>query len=89
MEQDIIEDYYRRVEAAETEANKYQKLVNNYALYRLGIFGLFILSVCLAISVDETAIIIVAVIFLSIGFGWLINKQNHFEALKIYVSITF
>jgi hypothetical protein len=84
MEQDIIEDYQRRVEAAETEVNKYQKLLNNYALYRLGIFGLFILSVCVAISADQIGVVIVSVILLSIAFGWLINKQNQFEALKNY-----
>ncbi|MDB5141948.1 MAG: hypothetical protein JWQ66_661 [Mucilaginibacter sp.] len=84
MEQDIINDYSERVAAAKDLADKYQKLANNYSLYRLVIFGLFILAVCLAISVDQILIIVISAILLGFCFSWLITKQNHFEKLKNY-----
>jgi DNA mismatch repair ATPase MutS len=84
MAQDIINDYRERVTAAGEQADKYQKLVSNYSLYRLGIFGLFILSVCLAVSADEIIIIVVTAVISGLCFSWLITKQNHFESLKNY-----
>ena len=84
MEQNIINDYRQRAVTAEAEADKYQKLANTYSLYRLVVFGAFILSVCLAISFDEITIIVIATIILGIWFSWLIKRQNSSEALKNY-----
>ena len=84
VEQNIINDYRQRAVTAEVEADKYQKLANTYSLYRLVVFGAFILSVCLAISFDEIAIIVVATVILGIWFSWLIKRQNSSEALKNY-----
>ncbi|MGZ3820098.1 MAG: MutS-related protein [Mucilaginibacter sp.] len=84
MEQEIINHYQERVTLAAAEVDKYQKLANSYSLYRLVIFGFFILSVCLAISVDEILIIALSVIILGFSFSWLIKKQSHFESLKNY-----
>jgi DNA mismatch repair ATPase MutS len=84
MEQDIINDYKQRALFAQAEADKNAKLANTYSLFRLGIFGLFILSVCLAVSFDEIIIIIVSAVILGLCFSWLITKQNHFESLKNY-----
>ncbi len=84
MEQDIINDYTRRVAFAQQEADKYKKLANNYSLYRLLVFGLFILSVCVAIGVDQIFIIAFSLAVLIICFSWLIKKQNGFETLKNY-----
>jgi len=84
VEQNIINDYRARVAAAGERAEKYKKLLNTYSLYRLGIFVLFILSVCIAISLDETSIIIFSLLVLSLCFSWLVTKQNQFEALKNY-----
>ncbi|MDB5024759.1 MAG: hypothetical protein JWP78_2514 [Mucilaginibacter sp.] len=80
----MINDYRQRVTAAEARADEYQKLVSNYSLYRLGIFGLFILCVCLAVSFDEIMIIVVTAVISGLCFSWLITKQNHFESLKNY-----
>ena len=84
MEQDIINDYEHRAALAQTEIDKYAGLSNTYSLLRLGVFALFILSVCLAVSFDNMVIIIVGAIILSLCFSWLINKQNEFESLKNY-----
>lgn len=84
MEQDILDDYKERALFAQAEADKNAKLANTYSLFRLGIFGLFILSVCLAVSFDEIIIIIVSAVILGLCFSWLITKQNHFESLKNY-----
>lgn len=84
MEQHIVEDYQSRVKAAAGQVEKYQQLLNTYSIYRLGIFALFILSVCVAISVDEISIIIFSLLVLSLCFSWLVTKQNQFEALKNY-----
>ena len=84
MEQNIINDYSARVTAASEQAENYKKLLNTYSLYRLGIFALFILSVCIAISLDETFIILFSLLVLSLCFSWLVTKQNQFEALKNY-----
>jgi len=84
MEQDIINDYTQRVSFAQQEADKYKMLANNYSLFRLVVFGLFIVSVCLAIAVNEIFIIAFSLIGLIICFSWLIKKQNGFETLKNY-----
>lgn len=84
MDQNIINDYRARAAAANEQAEKYKKLLDTYSLYRLGIFALFILSVCVAISLDETAIIIFSLLVLSLCFSWLVTKQAQFEALKNY-----
>ncbi|MDB5151543.1 MAG: hypothetical protein JWR54_294 [Mucilaginibacter sp.] len=84
MAQNIINDYRERVTAAGAQADKYQKLVSNYSLYRLGIFGLFILSVCLAVSFDEIIIMVVTAVISGLCFSWLITKQNYFESQKNY-----
>ena len=84
MEQNILNSYRIRVSTASGQAEKYKKLLNAYSLYRLGLFALFIVLVCIAISLDETLIIILSFLILSVGFSWLVNQQNQFEALKNY-----
>jgi DNA mismatch repair ATPase MutS len=84
VEQNIINDYEARVAAANEQAENYKKLLNTYSLYRLGIFALFILCVCIAISLDETFIILFSLLVLSLCFSWLVTKQNQFEALRNY-----
>ncbi len=84
MEQDIINDYKQRIAFAQQEADKYKTLANNYSLYRLLVFGLFIFSVCVAIGADEIFIIAFSFVVLIICFSLLIKKQNGFETLKNY-----
>jgi len=84
MEQDIINDYTQRTAFAQQEADKYKTLANNYSLYRLLVFGLFILSVCIAVGADEIFIIAFSFVVLVICFSWLIKKQSGFEMLKNY-----
>jgi DNA mismatch repair ATPase MutS len=84
VEQNIINDYRARVAAAGEQAEKYKKLLNTYSLYRLGIFALFILSVCIGVSLDDFTIIMLSLVTLSLCFAWAISKQSSFEVLKNY-----
>jgi len=81
---DILTDYRQRADFAQKEADKYKELANNYSLLRLVAFGLFIVAVCIAVSTDEVAIVVGALIVLVFCFSWLVNKQNGFETLKNY-----
>ena len=81
---DILTDYRQRADFAQKEADKYKELANNYSLLRLVAFGLFIVAVCIAVSTDEVAIVVGALIVLVFCFRWLVNKQNGFETLKNY-----
>ena len=84
MEQDIINDYTDRVAIAQDEANKYEKLANKYSLQRLIVFAFLIFSIYLSIVQDEISIFIFCFFVAFIWFGWLVNKQNQFDALKKY-----
>ncbi|TWJ04413.1 MutS-like protein [Mucilaginibacter frigoritolerans] len=84
MEPSILNTYQQTAAFAQQEADKYKKMANNYGLYRLLAFGLFILSICAAIAVDEVGIIGFSLAVLVICFSWLIKKQNHFETLGAY-----
>ena len=86
VEQDIINDYQQRAALAQAEADKNAKLANTYSLLRLGVFGLFILAVCLGSCLDEISILVISLLGLSLCFSWLITKQNQFDALKHYFS---
>lgn len=84
MEQHIVDDYNSRVNVAAEQAEKYKQLLNTYSLYRLGIFGLFIVSICIGVSLDDFTIIMLSLVTLSLCFAWIINKQSRFEILKNY-----
>jgi hypothetical protein len=84
LEQSIINDYRARVATAGEQAEKYKKLLNTYSLYRLGIFALFIVSVCIGVSLDDFTIIMLSLVTLSLCFAWVISKQSSFETLKKY-----
>ena len=80
----IITDYTERASYASEQAAKYKKLSDAYSFYRLGAFGLFILCIAVAISVDQMAVIVVALFALIICFSWLVKKQAGFDKLKEY-----
>jgi hypothetical protein len=84
MTPDIISDYQNRIAGATQQADNYKKLSENYSLLRLVVFGLFILSVIVAVTINEIIVIIVSAIVLSLCFAWLVNRQSRFDALKNY-----
>lgn len=84
MTPDIIKDYQHRITEATQQADKYKTLSENYSLLRLVVFGAFILSVIIAVSVNEIMVIIISVVLLSLCFAWLVNRQSRFDALKNY-----
>jgi len=81
---DILTQYRKQADFAQEQADAYKKMTNEYSLYRLLVFGMFIVIVCVAISVDEIYPIAVAVVILIAAFNVLINKQNKYETLKNY-----
>src|ERR1700743_2369607 len=84
VEENIIRYYTERSASPSEQAAKFKKLADNYSLYRLGVFALFILSVVAAISLDEIIVILVSFPVVVALFSWLVNKQSAFEALRNY-----
>lgn len=84
MEQDIINDYTQRADAAQQEATKYKKLANTYSLLRLSIFALIVVAISIAVQQDNFTIVAVAFIILVFAFAWLVSRQSRFEKLKQY-----
>jgi hypothetical protein len=84
MDKNIVDQYKDASAFAKQEADEYKKRANTYSLYRLVIFGLFILTVCVAVSVNEIVIVIFSLIALIISFSLLIKKQSRCDALSNY-----
>ncbi|MBE9664932.1 MutS-related protein [Mucilaginibacter boryungensis] len=84
MNLSIIQDYEQRLAFARQEAEKYKNLFDTYSMYRLGVFVLFILSVCMAISANEILLIAFSLPATLLCFGWIVRKQNGFDTMKNY-----
>lgn len=83
-QQAIVINYSERAANAQRQVGHYKKLSDRYSLFRLVLFGAFILSVGMAIKVDELMVIVVAFALVVIVFAWLVKKQNGFDALVSY-----
>jgi DNA mismatch repair ATPase MutS len=86
MEQDIINDYQQKVQAAQREADKYEKLANKYSLQRLIVFGLFIFSIYLAVVMDDIVLFGFGLAISVLYFAWLVSRQNKYDDLKQYYT---
>src|ERR1700740_1565608 len=86
VEQDIIGDYSKRTSLAQAEADKYKELSNTYSLLRLGVFGLMVLSVCLAVAYDDFTILAIAFLVLIGCFLWLVSRQSQFDLQRDYFN---
>ncbi|HTD40174.1 MAG TPA: hypothetical protein VK671_06100, partial [Mucilaginibacter sp.] len=84
MEQNIINDYRARVEAASQQVNKYKKLADQYSLMRLGVFALMIVAIYFAVKLDNFTIIAVSFALLIFCFAWLVSRQSEFELQEEY-----
>jgi len=84
MEQDIINDYNLRINAANAEINKYKKLINIYSFLRLGLIGLLVISIYLGNTQNNFTIIAVTLVVILFAFAWLVSKQSGFENEKKY-----
>jgi len=84
MEQDIINDYNLRINAANAEVNKYQRLINIYSFLRLGLIGLLVISIYLGNTQNNFTIIAVTLVIVLFAFAWLVSKQSSFEDEKKY-----
>jgi len=86
MEQDIINNYKARAAAAGAEVDKYQTLINNYSLRRLGIFALLILSVVITVTYNNMSILVSAFVVLGFCFVWLVSRQSFFTEQRNYFT---
>ncbi len=84
MEQDIINDYKQRVDQAQKEIDKYERLINAYSLMRLVIFALLVLSIYLSVKVIGFNLLLILFILLMLCFAWLVSRQSFFIAQKNY-----
>jgi uncharacterized membrane protein YphA (DoxX/SURF4 family) len=84
VEENIIDDYRKRAEAARQQVNKYKKLADRYSLMRLGVFALMIMAICFAVKLDDFTIIAISFAILIFCFAWLISRQSKFELQKEY-----
>ena len=84
MEQDIINDYNLRINAANAEVNKYKRLINIYSFLRLGLIGLLVISIYLGNTQNNFTIIAVTLVIVLFGFARLVSKQSSFEDEKKY-----
>ena len=84
MEQDIINDYNLRINAANAEVNKYKRLINIYSFLRLGLIGLLVISIYLGNTQNNFTIIAVTLVIVLFAFAWLVSKQSSFEDEKKY-----
>jgi hypothetical protein len=84
MEQDTINNYNLRIDAANAEVNKYKKLINIYSFLRLGLIGLLVIAIYLGNTQNNFTIIAVAIVIVLFGFAWLVSKQSGFEDKKKY-----
>jgi hypothetical protein len=84
VEQNIIKDYTERAGYASEQAIKHKKLADSYSLYRLGVFALFILSIVVAVSLDEIIVILITFPVVVAIFSWLVKKQSGFDSQRNY-----
>jgi len=84
MEQDIINDYNLRINAANAEVNKYKRRINIYSFLRLGLIGLLVISIYLGNTQNNFTIIAVTLVIVLFAFAWLVSKQSSFEDEKKY-----
>lgn len=83
---DIQNDYRQRINAAQQEISKYEKLINTYSLLRLVIFGLIVVAIYLSVKTIGIGLLIVLFIILMLCFTWLVSKQSAFLERKSYFT---
>ena len=84
MEQDILNDYSKRMAAANMEISNYKKLINTYSFMRLGIFALMIVAIIFGKYADSFTIIAIMFFVLLLCFTWLVSRQSVFEKQRKY-----
>ncbi len=84
MNEDILQDYTRRAALAQSEIDKFKKLVNLYSFIRLGIFILFLLLIVFAVKQESYLIFGASFVVLGSCFAWLVQRQSVFEDQREY-----
>src|ERR1700753_537561 len=84
MEKDVLQDYHKRAAAAAAKAGEFHQLVNTYSLYRVIVFVLMLVSVIVAVQLDNFTVIAIAFVVLILCFAWLVSRQSEFEKQKQY-----
>ena len=86
MKDPIIEQYQQNASAAQTQFEKYERLVNVYSFWRLFIFILLLISICFSVKLESFALFVIVFVFLGGCFAWLVKQQSEFESLKKYFA---
>jgi DNA mismatch repair ATPase MutS len=84
MEQNIIDNYKQRADAAGQEAVKYKELANTYSLLRLSIFVLIAIATYFGVQQDSFTIVAIALVLVVFAFAWLVARQSKYERQKQY-----
>ena len=84
MEQDIINDYKQRIQNAQIQVSKFEKLVNTYSFLRLGLIGFLVIAIWVAQANNNFTVIVIAFVLILFGFAWLVSKQSIFEKERDY-----
>lgn len=86
MDNPVIQAYRNNSAKAQQQANKYEKLANQYSLQRLIVFGFLVVSIYVSV-VQNDIWVFVFCLAVSVGwFAWLVTRQNKYDDLKRYCT---
>ncbi|OCX51729.1 hypothetical protein BEL04_17090 [Mucilaginibacter sp. PPCGB 2223] len=84
MNDDILQNYALAKASAQSEADRFKRLVNIYSFIRLGVFLLFLMFIVFAVKQESYLIFAVSFVVLGGSFAWLVQRQSVFEAQREY-----
>jgi hypothetical protein len=80
----LIADYQQRIDVAQNKITQLSKQINTYSVFRLLVFGAFLIGIYLAVDVNSVGLFLSFTVVLAIAFNWLVSRQNVFEEKKLY-----
>lgn len=80
----LIADYQQRIDVAQNKITQLSKQINTYSVFRLLVFGAFLIGIYLAVDVNSVGLFLLFTVVLAIAFNWLVSRQNVFEEAKRY-----
>ncbi|MBS7566370.1 DNA mismatch repair protein MutS [Mucilaginibacter sp. Bleaf8] len=84
MDSTLITDYQQRVAFAQKKATEMDKQINTYSLYRLIVFGAFLVGIYISVDIGSVALFLIITAVLAVFFNWLVRRQDVFEHDKAY-----
>jgi DNA mismatch repair ATPase MutS len=80
----LIADYQQHIDVARNKITQLSKQINTYSVFRLLVFGAFLIGIYLAVDVNSVGLFLLFTAVLAIAFNWLVSRQNVFEEAKRY-----